>query len=61
MRNIILILLVFIFNTTLVKASNIASGFEDNTDFKNKNPNIEFRRVFDYGYSGRAFIVTNLD
>ena len=30
-------------------------------DFKNKNPNIEFRRVFDYGYSGRAFIVTNLN
>ena len=29
-------------------------------DFKSKNPNIEFRRVFDYGYSGRAFIVTNL-
>ena len=29
-------------------------------DFKNKNPNIKFRRVFDYGYSGRAFIVTNL-
>ena len=29
-------------------------------DFKSKNPNIEFRRVFDYGCSGRAFIVTNL-
>ena len=30
-------------------------------DFKSTNPNIKFRRVFDYGYSGRAFIVTNLN
>ena len=30
-------------------------------DFKSTNPNIEFRRIFDYGYSGRAFIVTNFN
>tara|TARA_B100000242_G_C42620664_1_gene292550 strand:- start:19 stop:513 length:495 start_codon:yes stop_codon:yes gene_type:complete len=30
-------------------------------EFRNKNPNIKFRRIFDYGYSGRAFIVANLD
>tara|TARA_Y100000389_G_C17338234_1_gene451839 strand:- start:257 stop:973 length:717 start_codon:yes stop_codon:yes gene_type:complete len=29
-------------------------------DFKNQNPNIKFRKIFDYGYSGRAFIVTSL-
>lgn len=30
-------------------------------NFKNQNPNIKFRRIFDYGYAGRAFIVANLD
>ena len=30
-------------------------------EFRNKNPNIKFRRIFDYGYSGRAFIVANLN
>tara|TARA_B100001057_G_C22774766_1_gene921144 strand:- start:644 stop:1363 length:720 start_codon:yes stop_codon:yes gene_type:complete len=30
-------------------------------DFKSKNPNIKFRKIFDYGYSGRAFIVANLN
>ena len=29
-------------------------------DFKNQNPNIIFRRVFDYGYSGRAFIISSV-
>lgn len=29
-------------------------------DFKDQNPNIKFRRIFDYGYSGRAFVVTNI-
>jgi O-methyltransferase len=29
-------------------------------DFKKRNLNIKFRRVFDYGYCGRAFIVTDL-
>ena len=29
-------------------------------DFKDQNPNIKFRRIFDYGYSGRAFIVANI-
>lgn len=30
-------------------------------NFKNKNPGIEFRKIFDYGYSGRAFIIANLN
>ena len=30
-------------------------------NFKKENPKIKFRRIFDYGYSGRAFIVTNLN
>ena len=30
-------------------------------EFKSKNPNIKFRKIFDYGYSGRAFIIANLD
>ena len=29
-------------------------------DFKNQNPNIKFRRIFDYGYSGKAFVVANI-
>jgi len=29
-------------------------------DFKEQNPNIKFRRIFDYGYSGRAFVVANI-
>lgn len=29
--------------------------------FKNQNPSIKFRRLFDYGIGGRAFIVANLD
>ena len=29
--------------------------------FKNQNPHIKFRRIFDYGYAGRAFIVSNID
>ena len=29
--------------------------------FKNENPSIKFRRLFDYGIGGRAFIVANLD
>ena len=29
-------------------------------DFKNQNPDIKFRKIFDYGYSGRTFIVTSL-
>ena len=35
-KKIFIILLLFFFSTTVLKASNIASGFEDNTDFKNK-------------------------
>ena len=30
-------------------------------EFKSRNPNIKFRKIFDYGYSGRAFIIANLD
>ena len=30
-------------------------------DFKDQNPNIKFRRIFDYGYSGRAFVVTKIN
>jgi len=30
-------------------------------DFKRQNPDIKFRRLFDYGICGRAFIVANLD
>lgn len=30
-------------------------------DFKKNNPDIKFRKLFDYGYSGRAFIVANLN
>ena len=29
--------------------------------FKDKYPEISFRRVFDSGYNGRAFIACNLD
>ena len=29
-------------------------------DFKKNNPGILFRRIFDYGYSGRAFIVSKI-
>ena len=35
MKKIILILLLFVFNSSVAKA-DIASGFEDNTNFKNK-------------------------
>lgn len=42
------------------KGNKIKGEYGAFDDFKNRNPNIEFRRVFDYGYSGRAFIVSNL-
>ena len=30
-------------------------------EFKKKNSNIRFRRIFDYGYCGRAFIVSKIN
>lgn len=42
------------------KGNKIKGEYGAFDDFKNRNPNIEFRRLFDYGYSGRAFIVSNL-
>ena len=41
MKKIIIILLLFVFNTSVAKA-DIASGFEDNTNFKNKED--EFKK-----------------
>ena len=35
MKKVIIILLLFVFNSSIAKA-DIASGFEDNTNFKNK-------------------------
>ena len=30
-------------------------------EFKKQNSHISFRRIFDYGYSGRAFIISKID
>ena len=30
-------------------------------EFKKNNPNIKFRRIYDYGYSGRAYIVSSIN
>ena len=43
------------------KGNKFKGEFGAFKDFKSENPNIEFRKIFDYGYSGRAFIITNLN
>jgi len=52
---------IIIFDDFLDYKGNIDKGecgaFED---FKKKNKNILFRRAFDYGYRGRAFIIYDL-
>ena len=30
-------------------------------EFKKQNPHISFRRIFDYGYSGRAFVISKIN
>ncbi len=52
---------IIIFDDFNFYKGNINKGeFGAFEDFKKQNPDIKFRKIFDYGYSGRAFIVTSL-
>ena len=52
---------IIIFDDFNFYKGNVNKGeFGAFEDFKKQNPDIKFRKIFDYGYSGRAFIVTSL-
>ena len=43
------------------KGSKVKGEYSAFNDFKKTNLEISFRKVFDYGYSGRAFITCSLN
>ena len=43
------------------KGSKVKGEYSAFNDFKKTNPEISFRKAFDYGYSGRAFITCSLN